>query len=160
MLRIDNNCAMHRAHSWTNDCWANQLIFVLHFDAPCVQCRGVRLQTSWRRSTTQYRAGTVRKLSCCRNTAAWGTMFPKLTSRKPRKENDGRTQVSVIWSNFHCSPVLEWRELWVSLTSYILMEWYSLHVMNPGMAGLAQCPPHRSWSQRGVSLEMCMYPWK
>ena len=76
MLRIDNNCAMHRAHSWTNDCWANQLIFVLHFDAPCVQCRVVRLQTSWRRSTTQYRAGTVRKLSCCPNTAAWGTMSP------------------------------------------------------------------------------------
>lgn len=117
---------MHRAHSWTNDCWANQLIFVLHFDAPCVQCRGVRLETSWRRSTTQYRAGTVRKLSCCRSTAAWGTMFPKLSSRKPRKENDGRTQVSVISGNFHCSPVLGWRELWVSLTSYILMEWYSL----------------------------------
>ena len=75
-------------------------------------------------------------------------------------ENDGRTQVSVIWSNFHCSPVLGWRELRVSIASYILMEWYSLHVTNPGMAGLAQCPPHRSWSQRGVSLEMCMYPWK
>ena len=94
MLRIDNNCAMHRAHSRTNFCWANQRIFVLHFDAPCVQCRGVRLQTSaggaalLRTVLAQYV-----NLSRCRNTAAWGTMSPNSPGRRPRKENDGRTLI-------------------------------------------------------------------
>ena len=85
---------MHRAHSCTNFCWANQLIFVLHFDAPCVQCRGVRLQTS---AGGAARLSTVLaqyvNLSRCRNTAAWGTMSPNSPGRRPRKENDGRTLI-------------------------------------------------------------------